>query len=218
LRAVLFDLEGTLVETVYERSRVAIDQGRRDIRNEIIRLGVPEEALGGLIRSTLFRNRALDWVEENMGQAELARFLDELDSFMINIEMASAKRTLLYPDTLEALAELEGKSVEMGLVTNTSKEATDYIIENLGLAGFFKVVVTRSDVPRLKPDPVMVHTAMSRLRATGWLVGDTVYDAEAARNAGLTSIIIRRDGAPPPFSHDHFISSLTGVASIVLRD
>lgn len=41
--AVLFDLEGTLVETVYERSREAIDKGRREVKSEIIRLGVPEE-------------------------------------------------------------------------------------------------------------------------------------------------------------------------------
>lgn len=217
--AVLFDLEGTLVETVYERSREAIDKGRREVKSEIIRLGVPEEALGSLIRSTLFRNRALDWAEKNMSQEELANFLTELDAFIVNIEIASAKQTLLYPDTLEALEDLVANGIEMGLVTNTSKEAANCMMENLGLAGFFSIIVTRSDVPRLKPDPAMVLAAISALEGdVGWLVGDTVYDAEAAMSSGLKSIIIRRDGTLPNFNHDYFINSLNDIAYIVLKD
>jgi len=50
------------------------------------------------------------------------------------------------------------------------------------------------------------------------LVGDTMYDAEAAMNAGLRSIIVRRDGTSPAFGHDYFINSLTGVASIVVKE
>lgn len=219
MKVILFDLEGTLVETVYERNKGAIDQERRNVKRKIISLGIPEEALGGLVRSTLLRNRALDWAETNMSRVESARFHAELDAFMVTIEMASAKLARLYPDTLEALEELAVKCVEMGLVTNTSNKAARYMMENLGLAEFFNVVVKRSNVTRLKPDPAMVHAAISRLGGTArWLVGDTVYDAEAARNAGLRSIIVRRDGRPPIFSHDYFINSLTGVSSIVFRD
>lgn len=219
MRAVLFDLEGTLVETAYEWSREAVNELRRGTKDKLIGLGVPEEALMGLVRSTLLRNRAHEWVEASLSQAESAMFRAELDTFMKPIEMRTARSARLYPDTLEALEGLSARGVEMGLVTNTSRGAADYVLGNLGLGGFFRVVVTRDDAPRLKPDPSMLRAAVAEMGvAAGWLVGDSVFDAEAARGAGLRSIIARRNGVRPSFRHDRFVDSLNCVASIVLED
>ena len=218
MKAILFDLEGTLVETVYERSREALDQIRRETKKKLIDLGVPREALRDLVKSTLLRNRALEWVETNMSREESARFHVELDAFMKSFEMRAARLSRLYPDTLEALEKLAAGGVEMGMVTNTSTEAADYMLGNLGLEKFFDVVVTRNDAHRLKPDPVMIHAAVAKMGlAVGWLVGDTVFDAEAAITAGIRFIIVRRDGVRPSFSHDYFVNSLNGVTSIVFR-
>lgn len=218
MKAILFDLEGTLVETVYERSREALDQIRRETKKKLIDLGVPREALGDLVKSTLLRNRALEWVETNMSREESARFHVELDAFIKPFEMRSARLAQLYPDTLEALEKLAAGGVEMGMVTNTSTEAANYMLGNLGLEKFFDVVVTRNDAHRLKPDPGMIHAAVAKMGvAVGWLVGDIVFDAEAAKKAGIRSIIVRRDGMRPSFSYDYFVNSLNGVASIVFR-
>lgn len=218
LKAVLFDLEGTLVETVYQRRREAVNRLRRKTEKKLIDLGVPPEALGDLVRSTLLRNQAYEWVETNMSRAESARFRAELDAFMKPIEMRSAGQSRLYPDTLEALEELAAGGVEMGMVTNTSREAASYMLRNLGLERYFSVVVTRSDAPRLKPDPSMIHAAVARMEVdAGWLVGDAVFDAVAAGRAGLRSIIVRRDGMRPSFVHDYFVDSLSCVPSIVFE-
>lgn len=218
MKAVLFDLEGTLVETVYERGREAVDYLRRETKRKLISLGVPAEVLRGLVESTLLRNRAFEWVEANMSWTDSARFHAELDAFMKPFEMRSARLARLYPDTLEALAELAARGVEMGVATNTSREAADYTLVNLGLQKFFNVVVTRNNAPRLKPDPAMINVAVARMGvAVGWLVGDSAFDAEAASRAGLRSIIVQRDGIRPSYSHDHFVNSLNGVASIVFR-
>jgi len=214
--AVLFDLEGTLVETLYERDSGAVDELRRETKKKIMSLGVPAVVLEDLVTSTLLRNKAFDWVEANMGPAEGVSFHAELDSFMKSFEMRSAKLSRLYPDTLEALEELDSRGVEMGMATNTSWEAADSILRNLGLKGFFKVIVTRNDVPRLKPEPAMVFTAITRMeRSVGWFVGNSRFDTEAAVRAGISSIIVRRDGIRPSFSYDYFISSLNDVPSIV---
>lgn len=188
------------------------------MKKKIISLGVPEEALGGLVRHTLLRNRAFDWVDANMSREASAKFHAELDAFMKAIEMWSARQAKLFPDTLEALSKLAAKGVGMGLATNTSREAADYMLKTLGLERFFSVVATRNDAPRLKPNPAMIREAVTRMGVpVGWLVGDTVYDAEAASSKGLTSIIVRRNGLRPSFSHDHFVNSLNDVASIVIR-
>lgn len=219
LKAVLFDLEGTLVETVYERDPDAVDRERRTVRNMIVDMGIPEEALEGFVKQTLVRNRALDWAESNMSHEEFSRFSEELDSFMRPIEMRSAKLTRLYPDTREALIDLKSRGARMGLVTNTSRDATDHMLRTLGLVDFFPVVVTRNDARRLKPDPEIVLNARAKMRGdVGWLVGDTIFDADAAKSANLKSIIIQRGGIRPEFSHDFFVSSLTEISSIIISN
>jgi len=217
-KAILFDLEGTLVETVYQRRREVVDHLRRETKRKLIDLGVPASILSSLIRSTLLRNQAYEWVETNLSQVEAARFHAKLDAFMKPFEMRSARLARIYPDTLEALEELATGGVEMGMATNTSREAADDMLGNLGLKRFFNVVVTRSDAPRLKPDAAMIHAAVARMGvAVGWLVGDAMFDAEAAANAGLRSIIVRRDGLRPSFANDYFINSLSRVPSIVFK-
>lgn len=207
------------METVYERDPDAVDRERRTVRNEIIDMGIPKEALEGLVKQTLVRNRVLDWAEISMRHEDFSRFSEELDSFMRTIEMRSAKLTLLYPDTREALLDLEPRGVRMGLVTNTSRDATDYMLRTFGLADFFLVVVTRNDARRLKPNPEMVLTARAKMRGdVGWLVGDTIFDADAARSANLKSIIIRRGGIRPEFNHDFFVGSLTEISSIIISN
>lgn len=214
--AVLFDLEGTLVETLYERDSRTVYELRRETKKKIISLGVPASVLGDLVTSTLLRNKAFDWVEENMAPAEEVTFYAELDSFMKSFEMRSVELTRLYPDTLKALDELAIRGVEMGMATNTSRKAADYMLRNLGLERFFEVVVTRNDVPRLKPEPAMVFTAIARMEGSAeWFVGNSRYDAEAARRAGISSIIVHRGGKRPSFSFDYFVSSLNDVPSIV---
>ncbi len=61
MKAVLFDLEGTLVESAYQRSRELVSRLRRDTKERLIGLGVPITVLEGLVRSHALRNMAYDW-------------------------------------------------------------------------------------------------------------------------------------------------------------
>ena len=64
-----------------------------------------------------------------------------------------------------------------------------------------------------------LRAAMAGMGAAAeWMVGDSMFDAGAARGAGLRSIIVRRDEARPSFYHDRFVDSLDRVASILFGD
>ncbi len=216
MKAVLFDLEGTLVESAYQRSRELVTRLRRDTREHLIVLGVPETVLEGLVRSHALRNEAYSWADGNLDTEEASGIRGRMEEFTLELDMISARESRLYPDTIDALERLRDRGCVMALVTNTSSSAAKYVMERLGLERFFDAVVTRSDVPRLKPDPVMVRLAEARLCVeAGWLVGDSSFDAGAAERAGLSSITIRRDGVRPSFARDHFIESLLEVASII---
>ena len=139
-----------------------------------------------------------------------------MEEFTLEFDMVSARESRLYPDTIDALGLLRGRGCVMALVTNTFSPAANHVMGRLGLERFFDAVVTRSDVPRLKPDPAMVRLAEARLGVEAdWLVGASSFDAGAAERAGLSSITIRRDGVRPGFDHDHFIESLLKVPSII---
>jgi phosphoglycolate phosphatase-like HAD superfamily hydrolase len=218
--AVLLDLEDTLVETVYSRlSPEVVNQIRRAVKKQIIKLGIPKKLLEGVSKHISVRNRAFEWVETNMNRKESSRFHTKLDQYMNSIEMWAAKQHTLFSDTVNGLTLLTSKNTYMGIVTNTSKEAADYLLEKYCLAKFFKVVVTRNDVHRLKPNPEMIHLAVKKMgNSIGWLIGDSDFDAEAARRADIKSIIVRRNGMPPTFKYDYFVPSLKEAASIIPED
>ncbi len=216
MKAVLFDLEGTLVESAYQRSRELVSRLRRDTRERLIGLGIPVPVLEGLVRSHALRNQAYDWADENLDPEEASGIRARMEEFTLEFDMISARESRLYTDTIDALALLRDRGCVMALVTNTSSPAANYVLGRLGLERFFDAVVTRSDVPRLKPDPAMVRLAEERLGVeAGWLVGDSSFDAGAAERAGLSSITIRRDGVRPDFNYDHFIESLLEVPPIL---
>ncbi len=219
LKGVLFDLEDTLVETVYvQLGPQAVDQERRVVRNKLISLGIPESVFEGEVRHTLFRNRAFDWVDANMSSVEAARFHKKLNKFMKSIELWAAKQHTIFPDTLKTLSRLASEGFKMGLATNTSREATDYLLRKYCLTKFFPIVVTRDDASRLKPNPEIINIAVEQIgKPVEWLVGDDSFDAEAARDAGLKSIIVRRDGHHPSFKCDYFTTSLKGVVPLMMN-
>lgn len=216
--AVLFDLEGTLVETLYQRSQVDLAELRAATRKKIVNLGVPDEHLTGIVSGSLLRNIAFEWADIYLSPAEAGRIYTEIDAFMKPFEMNSAILARLYPDTIGTLEKLDSMGVEMGIVTNTSREATEHMLTKFSLGHFFNVVVTRSDSTRLKPNPIMVQLAIAKMeKEIGWLVGDMAFDAEAARGSDLLSIVVRRDGSRPSFNHDYFIDSLYDVETILLE-
>ena len=213
MRGVLFDLEGTLVESAYQQSPETIDELRAMTRQELLALGVPQEILSGIVRSYALRNAAYEWAEANLEPGAVIKLREAVEAFMRPYDLGSASRTVLYPDTVNALTA----GVEMGVVTNTSSEAAHRVLSSLGIEGFFSVVSSRSDIPRLKPDPAMIrHAASGMISEVGWLVGDSIFDAEAATNAGIRSIIVARDGLPPGFPHDCWVETLDGAVRIIM--
>jgi len=219
MKAVLFDLEGTLVESIYQRKPEIIDKLRRETKELLIDSGVPAALLEGMVRSFALRNIAYGWADENLSPMEANGLRRKVQEFMLGYDMDSARQATLYPDTKGALERLEDEGVTMGVVTNTSSAAAMHVIERFDLGGFFGAVVSRSDVPRLKPDPAMIRLAEERMGLeANWLVGDAMFDAGAARNSGIASIIVRRDGVRPSFDHDHFIESLDDLPPLLGLD
>jgi HAD superfamily hydrolase (TIGR01549 family) len=214
--AVLFDLEGTLVQTPWEDPQHVLEF-RLQTRRKLIQLAISPSLLEGIEPSTLMRNKASEYVEKNFSKADVQAYHKGLAEFLRRYEVEAAENSKLFAETVSTLEELRKGGAKMGLVTNTSREAVEIVFQLHSLKGYFDVVVTREDVKRLKPDPEGILQAVRRLGADGFfMIGDLALDVLAARNADGTSVFVKRSIEGQISVHaDHVVRSLKDIPSIV---
>lgn len=217
--SVLFDLEGTLVQTV-QITKQLVDEFRSGTRKELVELGIPKEILEGITSSSLMRNMAGQYANAHFSQAKKAMLKQELDQFLQMYELDWAKRSTLFPDTIHVLTTLKERGISTAVVTNTSRKAARTIFAKHGLWKHLDVVVTRDDVAELKPSPEGILRALEGLdRRDAIFVGDLPIDLEAARAAGVRSVLIDRgwshDMSSSNAEPDHTVDSLSGILEII---
>lgn len=215
---VLFDLEGTLVQSI-ETDQEAIRESRIETLRKLLELGIPSMVLRGVRSSTLMRNRAFQYVKEHFSEKMAERFHIEIDRFQKSYELRYADRSKIFPDTLPALHKLKRHGCKMGLVTNTSREAANRILFMHRLETFFEVIVTREDVKRLKPDPEGILLALNRLNTSDFVfVGDLIHDSRATTKAGGVSIIVNRNPSNRlRFHANYVVRSLIEVPGLIIH-
>jgi HAD superfamily hydrolase (TIGR01509 family) len=182
VRALIFDLDGTLVDTVYGHVLAwqrALEDAGLPIEGWKIhrRIGMS----GGLFARAVAREvgRPID-----SDQAEaIQRRHGELFR-----ELLPVRRPL--PGAIELLAELREGEVAHGIATSGRRPEIDASLEALGV-GAETVVIERGDVARAKPEPDLFITCAERLGIPAqecYVVGDAVWDLLAARRASMLNI------------------------------
>ncbi len=197
VRAVLFDLDGTLIDTV-ELIRVSFRHATRTVLGEALPDAITMANVGQPLAQQ-FRDMAPAHADE------LLRVYREFNHEHHD-ELAKA-----YPGTQDTLLELRRRGVPMGIVTSKGTTAATMGIERFGLGGFMSVVVTADDVVRHKPDPLPLEFAAGLLgigmRYCVYL-GDSPHDMQAALSAdavpvaALWGAFVREDvlRPGPPFA------------------
>jgi pyrophosphatase PpaX len=215
---VLFDLEGTLIQSI-EENKDAIHEFRMKTGNKLVELGITRSELEGIEVSTLMRNKALEIVDSHFEKEKAAWFHHEMDKFLKGFELRWAFQSRIFPDTHSTLCELRRRNCKIGLVTNTSKEAAERMLVMHRIGSFFDVIVTREDVRRLKPDPEGILLALKKLNGQDFFfVGDLAHDSLATKRAGGISITVKRNPSKAlRFETDYVVISLEEVPDIVMN-
>jgi HAD superfamily hydrolase (TIGR01509 family) len=179
---VIFDLDGTLVDTVYAHVfawQRALAEANLPIDGWKIhrRIGMS----GGLFTRAVAREvgRPLTAGEVEALQARHGELFREL---------LPERRPL--PGAAELLAELRNLGVSYGIATSGRRPEVDASLEALGL-GTDTVVIERGNVERAKPEPDLFLACARQLGVEPtdcYVVGDAVWDLLAARRAGMLSI------------------------------
>jgi HAD superfamily hydrolase (TIGR01509 family) len=98
------------------------------------------------------------------------------------------------PYVTEVLDFFESKSLTMALVTSSPRKDVDAIIERKDLSKYFKLIITRSEVTKSKPDPESYNICVEKLglaKDECIAFEDTINGLKSAKAAGLTCIVIQ---------------------------
>jgi HAD superfamily hydrolase (TIGR01509 family) len=187
-RALIFDLDGTLVDTVYAHvfawQRALAEQGLPiDGWRIHRRIGMS----GGLFARAVAR--------------ELGRELSAEETEAIQRRHGVIFRELLperrpLPGAKALLEDLRARGVVYGIATSGRRPEIDLSLDALGV-GEETVVIHRGDVARAKPEPDLFLACQAALGVTPhdcYVVGDAVWDLLAARRADMLSVGLRSGG------------------------
>lgn len=181
--AVIFDLDGTLLDTLEDLG---------DATNTVLaRFGFPMHTIASYRRMVGWGIRVLvtkALPEASRDEQIVERMTGEVDAYLRENPVT---KTHPYPGIPELLTRLESAGVKMGIVTNKPDALTQLVVERLlGSHRFVGVHGQRSDLPR-KPDPTTTLALCGRMGSTPAatiFLGDSEVDMQTARAAGMAAI------------------------------
>lgn len=198
-RTWLFDLDGTLVDTLPDiaaaLNRLLVRQGCAAVPVTHVRDWV------GTGSRTLIAT-ALGAQGRTASAAELDALLVE---YAADYERHAVVESRLYPGAEALLAALRERQVRLAIVTNKLSAIAREVLAGVGIAQHFELVVGFDDVPVGKPDPASLLLAARRLAtpaADCLFIGDSRNDVAAARAANMPVVAVSHG-----YNHGEPISS-----------
>ncbi len=195
LRAVLFDLDGTLADSAPDIA-AALNTSLSLHGLKPLSLDQVKAMVGGGAR--LLCERAL-FANGLEAQGSLADALHA--TFLKTYGARPCVETALYPGAYEALARLSQLGLKLGIATNKPDDLSQAIVDVLGIRRCLGAVIGSTSALALKPAPDMLFRACARLRvaaAEALMVGDSRADIEAARAAGMGCIVFAHGYSSEP--------------------
>ncbi len=194
IQAVLFDLDGTLVDSVPDLAR-AIDRmlaefDRPPAGEAKVRDWVGNGSLN-LVR------RALSGRMEGDVDPELAN--QALERYFFHYSNNLSTHSQLYPGVEETLSQLATAGYALAVVTNKPARFAEPLLNDLGIGKYFSVIIGGDTLPERKPHPAPLLHAAQQLGVTPsrtLMVGDSRNDIEAARAAGMPVVCV-------PYGYNH---------------
>jgi phosphoglycolate phosphatase len=185
-KMILVDVDGTMVDSVPDLA-FCVDAmmarlgrppwGEAEVRNWV------GNGVERLVRRAL--TGTLD------GEPDEADYERAYPVFLELYRENTSKRSRLYPGVREGLDYLSTAGYPLGCVTNKAAQFTEPLLEDLGVRGFFEIVVSGDTLPQKKPDPAPLLHAAAHFGVSpsdALMVGDSVSDVKAARAAGFAIV------------------------------
>ena len=187
IKAVYFDLDGTLIDSVrdihrclckvlsrFDLEKISLDQVRAMIGDGSKRM----------VELALLRDGSVG------SRADLEEVYFE---FINEYRKDPVQLTTIYPGVVEVLNYLSEQDMKLAVCTNKPRATTDPVIQKLKLKKYFSVICCGDEIPYQKPDGRHIRFILNLMNLTSdqvVMIGDSKTDVEAAHDAGVRSITV----------------------------
>ena len=191
--ALIFDLDGTLVDTAPDLlgalNAILIREGRRPVDHADLR-----HLVGYGARTML--SEAFKMTGDAMDATRLPHLIDEyIDHYRRHVAVASRP----FPGVEETLAALKAEGAKLGVLTNKPQELTDLLLPALDLDRYFDAIHGAGRYSYNKPDGRVLHHVADELGGgPALMIGDSITDVQTARAAKVKVILVSFGYTPEP--------------------
>jgi HAD superfamily hydrolase (TIGR01549 family) len=180
----IFDVDGTLVDTNYQHAMAWFRAFRRhDITRPMWRIhrGI---GMGGDLFVSAVAGRE---VEERLGPELRDAWAEEFDQLIGEIQP--------FEGAHELLAEVKERGFRLVLASSGKTEHVEAFLDLIDGKSLADAWTTSEDVKKSKPEPDIVAAALAKVEgASGIMVGDSIYDAQAAAKLNIPTLGVRTGG------------------------
>ncbi|MFZ5757233.1 MAG: phosphoglycolate phosphatase [Pseudomonadota bacterium] len=189
MKAVLFDLDGTLVDSVPDIA-VAVD----GMLKQLGRAPAGEARVRGWVGNggRMLVRRALAGNVTGVADDD-PQLASAMDIFFACYDASNGRASRLYDGVTDALEELSVRGLPMAVITNKPHRYIEPLFDALGITRHFRILIGGDTLPVKKPDPAPLLLACRELGiapADALMVGDSRNDIEAARAAGCPVVAV----------------------------
>ncbi len=226
LRAVLFDMDGTLID-MYERFVPPLEKALRRVKPDFDEEGIAKGApsifmqAGGRARTLMIRNVWSFGKHAGLNPFQRIRLL-----LVANGLKAEFRKIVPVEGAAETLRRTQDMGLKIALVTSGSGQTVEIAQQVFKELRFVDCVVHRDMVKKVKPHPAALILAMKELEVTPSeciMVGDLPLDVMGARAAGVTSVAVLgplkeiTEGIVRESKPDYLVDSIQELVPIIER-
>lgn len=222
ISAVIFDLDGTLVETEEIKAlshALSVTELRPEVQKEDVvaayangLVGHPRQEVAEAMIQRFGLEAALHERMDDLGEDEPWKVLVKIrrefyEELLANDDLLLEKR---YPHNIEMLRELRGEGYPTACATMSHRQQVNRVLSVLGLEDVFDVVVTMDDVTRGKPDPEIDLLVAEKLGVPPeefLVIEDSLAGVGAAVAAGMMVVAVPTELTRPSFGETEVLDS-----------
>lgn len=213
-KTIIFDLDGTLVDTVPDvllalnHTLLTYHQPIIDVNTLFTLMGKGAKAMiEGAFQKNDFK------LSPDVMTNVLACYLDYYQAHPV-------LETSIYPGVVETLRLFQDLGVKLGICTNKPAVMAHLVLEKLNLKHFFSAIVAGDEVTKPKPSDQHIIAVLKKMNATltqTLMVGDSEIDKISAENAGIPFIGARYGYAPDQMTSGHIIDHFSELPTLCIK-
>ena len=187
LKALLFDLDGTLIEfkfRVIELKKELFD--KLNDNNVIIEKRFQKESIQNICEEA-------QRIMKNNANKECDRITSDMKEIIEKYEIEGLNQSAIKKDVFYVFNWLKKKEIKLALVTNNGRKSAEYAVNRFELIDYFDVIITRDEVNKWKPHPEPIQKAINQLKiesSEGIFIGDSKMDIQSSKSAGVKVVSI----------------------------